>query len=131
MHLSRIDLEKLVVSEPPECRILHSHLQECRSCQFELAAALDRERIETSIEATRGCLKVLDPPAEVRRAPIQILVFSSTGLHARLSRPIDLGALIHLRSPAGSILGHIKYCFPVEADFQIGVKVQTERCAGI
>ena len=65
MHVSRLDLERLVVDQlpNPELSALQVHLQECRACQVELTAKLDEEEAGSPQvnSNTAARIKVLNP----------------------------------------------------------------------
>ena len=119
MHISRCDLEKLVVGHGSDLALLQAHLQECQTCQGEMAAELAAEG------GSDARVKVLDPITSLGpSAPGQLLAASSTGLHLRVSRLLFVGAMVQVRSSIGTVFGRVRYCFPAGSEFQIGVKVQ-------
>ena len=120
MHVGRSDVENLVVGHGSELAAIQSHLQECPACQTEVAAMLE---VECSPTPTR--VKVLDPIVSLGpSAPARLMAICGSGMHVRVSSSIFVGALVQVRSSALSAFGRVRYCFPVGAEFQIGVKVQ-------
>jgi hypothetical protein len=120
MHVSRIDLEKLVVGHGSNLAAIQTHLQECRTCQAEVAAML-----EIGYSPTPTRVKVLDPITSLGpSAPAQLMAICESGMHVRVSSSIFVGALVQVRSSDVSAFGRVRYCIPVGAEFQIGVKVQ-------
>jgi hypothetical protein len=131
MHLSRVDLEGLVVDQGPNpvLSALQAHLHECRACQTELVAKLKEEEAAGNPlinSNTPARIKVLDPITSVGpSAPAHLLNASSQSLHVRVSRLMLIGALVHVRSPLGQAFGSVRYCIPAGTEFQIGVKLET------
>jgi len=131
MHINRNDLERLVVDPlpSPEISAIQRHLQECPSCQCEIAAKLDEEEaagnpLVNSNAAAR--IKVLDPITSVGPSgPAHLMNASAESLHVRVPRSIFIGALVHIRSSIGLAFGHVRYCIPAGTEFQIGVKLET------
>jgi len=119
MHVSRMDLEKLVVGHGSDLADIQAHLQECQTCQNDIAAALE---FEGSSDAR---VKVLDPITSLGPSgPAHVLSASSTGLHVKVYRLVFVGAMVQVRSTIGTVFGRVRYCFPAGTGFQIGVKVQ-------
>jgi hypothetical protein len=120
MHVGRSDVEKLVVGHGSELAAMQNHLQECPACQTEVAAMLE---VEYSPIPTR--VKVLDPITSLGpSAPARLMAICESGMHVRVLSPIFVGALVQVRSSDVSAFGRVRYCIPVGAEFQIGVKVQ-------
>ena len=123
MHLNRLDLERLVVSEgtDPELSAIQGHLNQCQTCQLELAAKLDEENATAN---RAGRIKVLDPITSNGPArPAQIQNASAQSLHVRVPRPIVIGALVHVHSSSGTAFGKVRYCIPAGPKFQVGIKL--------
>lgn len=129
MHVSRFDLERLVVDPLPNAELtaIQCHLQECRACQIELASKLDAEQEAENpkvISKSEARIKVLDPiTSNGPSHPAHLLNASAGSLHVRVSRSIFIGALVHVRSSFGLAFGQVRYCIPAGAEFQIGVKL--------
>ena len=125
MHLTRVDLERLVVEEGPNPALseIHTHLQECIACQTELAAKLDEEEARQINSVAR--IKILDPITSIGpSAPAHLLNASPQSLHVRVSRLMFVGARVHVRSPLGQGFGSVRYCIPAGSEFQIGVRLE-------
>jgi hypothetical protein len=132
MHVSRLDLERLVVDQlpNPELSALQVHLQECRACQVELTAKLDEEEAGSPQvnSNTAARIKVLNPiTSSGPSGPAHLMNASARSLHVRVPRLIFIGALVHVRSSIGIAFGHVRYCIPVGSEFQIGVKLEAAR----
>jgi hypothetical protein len=133
MHVSRHDLERLVVDQlpNPELSALQVHLQECRACQVELTAKLDEEEAAGNPQVnsnTAARIKVLNPiTSNGPSGPAHLMNASAHSLHVRVPRLIFIGALVHVRSSIGITFGHVRYCIPAGSEFQIGVKLQAAR----
>ena len=120
MHVCRSDVEKLVVGHGSELAAIQNHLQECETCQAEVAAML-----EVEYRPTPSRVKVLDPITSLGpSAPARLMAICESGMHVRVTNPIFVGALVQVRSSAVSAFGRVRYCIPVGSEFQIGVKVQ-------
>ncbi len=130
MHVNRGDLERLVADAAPSSELsrIRDHLHDCRTCQAELAAKLDQERMTGSAQINSNAaarIKVLDPITSLApSAPADVLQGSPRSLHVRVSRFIYVGALVHVRSSLGLAVGQVRYCIPVGSEFQIGVKLE-------
>jgi hypothetical protein len=119
MHVSRIDLEKLVVGHGSDLADIQAHLQECQDCQNEMAASLETEG------TSDARVKILDPITSLGPSgPAHVLSASSTGLHVKVYRLVFVGAMVQVRSSIGNVFGRVRYCFPVGSGFQIGVKIR-------
>ena len=119
MHVTRIDLERLVVGHGSDLADLQAHLQECQTCQNDMAAELETEG------TSDARVKVLDPITSLGPSgPAHVLAASSTGVHLRVYRVVFVGAMVQVRSSIGTVFGRVRYCFPSGSGFQIGVKVQ-------
>jgi hypothetical protein len=126
MHLTRVDLERLVVEQgpSPELSTIQDHLQECAACQTELAAKLhEEEGNRQSSSAAR--IQILDPLTSIGpSAPAHLLNASPQCLHVRVSRLMVVGARVHVRSALGQGFGSVRYCIPAGSEFQIGVRLE-------
>src|SRR5580693_4787272 len=103
MHLTRVDLERLVVEHGPdeELSAIQAHLQTCAACQAELVFKIDQGNIENE-SSTVACIKILDPLTSIGpSAPAHLLSASPQSLHMRVSRLILVGSQVHVRSPLG------------------------------
>ena len=130
MHLTRLDLERLLVeqSPDPELSAIQVHLQECAACQAELVSKIDEEADGNggNNSSAVACIKILDPLTSIGpSAPAQLLNASAQSLHLRVSRLMLVGSQVHVRSPLGSAFGRVRYCFWVGSEFQIGVRLET------
>jgi hypothetical protein len=125
MHLSRVDLEKVVVGQGPESTVMQAHFQDCSACQSELATILESESQEGSTnQPAPARIKALDPITSLSPpAPAILLTASSNGLHLRTSASFVVGTSVQVRSSMGSVFGRVRYCVPVGSEFQIGVRV--------
>jgi hypothetical protein len=120
MHVTRGDVENLVVGHGSELAAIQNHLQECQVCQAEVAAML-----EVEYRPTPTRVKVLDPITSLGpSAPARLMATCESGMHIRVATPIFVGALVQVRSSDLSAFGRVRYCIPVGLEFQIGVKVQ-------
>jgi hypothetical protein len=127
MHLTRVDLERLVVEHGPdeELSAIQAHLQTCAACQAELVFKIDQGNIENE-SSTVACIKILDPLTSIGpSAPAHLLSASPQSLHMRVSRLILVGSQVHVRSPLGQRFGRVRYCIPAGSEFQIGVRLET------
>jgi hypothetical protein len=127
MHLSRLDLERLVVDQLPsiELSTIQAHLQQCPACQTELAAKLDAESAAGAETTPAARIKVLDPIlSNGPSGPAHLLNASLQSLHVRVPRSIFVGAFVQVRSSVGIAFGQVRYCIPAGTDFQIGVKLE-------
>jgi hypothetical protein len=128
MHLTRLDVERLLVSRTPdpELSAIQAHLQGCNACQTELAAKLDEEETATTPQNNSTRIKILDPITSIGpSAPAHLLNASRQALHLRVSRLMLVGARVHVRSPLGQGFGSVRYCIPAGPEFQIGVRLET------
>lgn len=130
MHLTRLDLERLVVeqSPDPELSAIQAHLQECAACQDELVSKIEEETAGNvgNNSSAVACIKILDPLTSIGpSAPAQLLNASRQALHMRVSRLMLVGSQVYVRSPLGQSFGRVRYCFPVGSEFQIGVRLET------
>jgi len=118
MHVLRSDLEKLVVGHGSDLAAIQTHFQSCPDCQAEAAEMLGDEW-------TPARIKVVDPITSLgASAPAELLAISSSGVHARVSSCMFVGAVVQVRSSALSAFGRVRYCVPAGSGFQIGVKLQ-------
>jgi hypothetical protein len=70
-------------------------------------------------------IKILDPVTSLGPSgPAHLLKASAQSLHIRVPRSVLIGALVHVRSAIGLAFGQVRYCIPVGAEFQIGVKLE-------
>jgi hypothetical protein len=128
MHLTRVDLERLVVEQGPnpELSAIQGHLQECAACQTELAAKLHEEEAAGNRQSNSAArIKILNPLTSIGpSAPAHLLNASPQSLHVRVSRLMVVGARVHVRSPLGQGFGSVRYCIPAGSEFQIGVRLE-------
>jgi hypothetical protein len=133
MHISRVDVERLVIEkEPtPSESATQCHLQGCEVCQAELVASLNEEELAGNPRInsnTAARIKMLDPLTSVGpAAPAHLLNASPQSLHVRVSRSMLIGTLVHVRSVLGHTFGRVRYCIPAGCEFQIGVKLEVAR----
>jgi hypothetical protein len=126
MHVSRFDLERLVVDQLPnvELAAIQVHLQRCSACQIELVARLDAEDAPGTPTISAARIKVLDPITSVGPSgPAHLLNSSQQSLHIRVPRSIFVGSFVQVRSSGGIAFGQVRYCIPAGWEFQIGVKL--------
>jgi hypothetical protein len=130
MHLTSVDLERLVVEKgpDPELSAIQAHLQECTACQAELVSEMDEEaagNVENN-SSTVACIKILDPLTSIGpSAPAHLLNASPQSLHMRVSRLMLVGSQVHVRLQLGQRSGRVRYCIPAGSEFQIGVRLET------
>jgi hypothetical protein len=130
MHISRLDLERLVVDPFPNLELteLQVHLQGCQACQRALAAQLSEEEAAGNPQINSNAaarIKILDPVTSLGPSgPAHLLNASPQSLHVRVPKSVLIGALVHVRSSAGLGFGHVRYCIPAGSEFQIGVKLE-------
>src|ERR1700722_5058781 len=104
MHICRSDVEKRVGGHGSEVATIQTHLQDCQSCQAEVAAMLEAE-----YRPTPSRVKVLDPITSLGpSAPARLMVISESGMHVRVTNPIFVGALVQVRSSDVSAFGRVR-----------------------
>jgi hypothetical protein len=128
MHLTRVDLERLVVEQGPDAELsaIQVHLQECQACQTELAAKRHEEEVADNQQINSWArIKILNPITSIGpSAPAYLLTASLRSRHIRVSRLMFVGARVHVRSPLGQGFGQVRYCIPAGSEFQIGVRLE-------
>ena len=72
-------------------------------------------------------IKVLNPMLSLGPSfPGRVVNTSSKGLKVRAQRSILRGSVVQVRFQDRIILGQVKYCGPVENEFNIGIRVKED-----
>jgi hypothetical protein len=72
-------------------------------------------------------IKVLDPMVSLGPSfQGRVVNTSSKGLKVRGPRPILQGSVVQVRFRDRIVLGRVKYCLPVEDEFDIGVRLRED-----
>jgi len=128
MHLTRADLESLVVEQgrDPELSAIQVHLQECAACQIELVAKLHEEEAAGNRQVSSWArIKILNPITSIGpSAMVYLLTASPRSLHVRVPRVVWVGARVHVLSPLVQGFGTVRYSIPAGREFQIGVRLE-------
>jgi hypothetical protein len=69
-------------------------------------------------------VRLLNPLQTSERLPARVADLSRGGMKLILDRPLMPGTLVQIRFEGKLLLGEVRFCNPVDAEFQIGIRLQ-------